>query len=117
MIVRRAAREDIEAFTDAPNRPSLLAWAGEIDGKIVGIAGLAFVKGRWVAFCDLLPEAREYKYKIARTAVRIFAEARKRGIRFIYAEANPEEPSAVRWIESLGFEIDPRTPHLYRWKA
>lgn len=117
MIVRRATREDIDTYSDMTNKPSLLAWVGEIDGKIVGLAGLAFVKGRWMAFCDLEPEARPFKMKIARAAIRTFQEARKQGIRFIYAEANTEEPGALRWLESLGFEIDTRMPQYHRWKS
>lgn len=117
MIVRPATREDIEAFSSVPNKPSLLAVVGEIDGKIVGLAGFAFTNGRWVAFCDLEPEARSYKTTIARAAIRMFRKAKEKGVRFIYAEANPQEPGAVRWLTSLGFEIDPRSSHLYRWKA
>lgn len=117
MIVRRATREDIEAYSELPSNPTTLAWVGEIDGRIVGLAGLARVNGRWMAFCDLEDEARPFKTTIARQAIRIFREAREKGIRYIYAEANPNELGAVKWITSLGFEPDKRTPQYYRWKA
>lgn len=117
MIVRPASREDIEAFSDMPQKPTLRAWAGEIDGRIVALGGFAFTNGRWLGFCDLTEEARKHKFAIARTAKRVLAEARKQGIRFVYAEADPTEPGARRWLASLGFTIDPRSKHLYRWKA
>lgn len=117
MNLRRATREDIEAFSELPSNPTTLAWVGELDGKIVGLAGLARVNGRWMAFCDLEDEARPFKMKIMRQAIRIFREAREKGIRFIYAEPNPDEPGAIKWMTSLGFERDPRAPQYYRWKA
>lgn len=117
MKVRPATREDIEAFSDIPNKPTLKAWVGEVDGEIVALGGFAFSKGRWFGFCDLKDEARRYKMTIARAAKMIIAEAKKQGIRFIYAEADKDEPSAVRWLTSLGFAVDPRTAFLYRWRA
>ena len=117
VIIRPATREDLEAFSDMPNKPSIRAWVGELDGRIIGIGGLALAKGRWFGFCDLTEEARSYKMTIMRTAKRVLAEARRDGIRFIYAEASPHEPRAVAWLTSLGFSLDPRSEHFYRWSA
>jgi GNAT superfamily N-acetyltransferase len=117
LIIRPATRDDIEAFASIKQWPSLLAVAGEIDGRIVLLGGLAFMRGRWFAFCELTDEARQHKIAIGRAAKRIFAKAKERGIRFIYAEADPEEPGAVRWLTSLGFTLDPRSGYLYRWES
>ncbi len=116
MHVRRATREDIEAFSDIANKPTLLAWAGEVDGEIIALGGIAFSNGRWFGFCDLKDEARKYKMTIMRTTKRVFEEARRQGIRYVYAEADPNEPMAKRWLASLGFTIDIKTS-LYRWGA
>ena len=116
MIVRPATREDIEAFSTRPNKPSIKACVGVLDGKIVALAGVAFSKGRWFAFCDLLPEARPFKFTLARNAIRGMEELKKQGVRFIFAAADPNEPGSERWLESLGFRIDPKT-QLYRWSA
>jgi hypothetical protein len=115
--VRPATREDIEAFSPLRNKPTIKALAMECDGKIIGLAGYALVKGRYFGFCDLHEEARQYKMHIARAARRFLKAARDDGIKFIYAEADPEEPGAVRWLTSLGFTVDPRTSHLLRWKG
>ena len=117
MIIRPATGEDIEAFSKLRNKPTIMAWVGDIDGRIVGIAGFARSGGRWYGFCDMHDEARPYKMKIARAARRAMQEAKRRGICFIYAQTDPKEPGAVRWLTSLGFHIDPRAPSLYRWRA
>jgi N-acetylglutamate synthase-like GNAT family acetyltransferase len=116
MRVRPATREDIEAFSDLPMKPTLRAWVGEVDGRIIALGGFALANGRWFGFCDLKDEARQYKMTIARAGKRIIAEAKKQGIKFVYAEADRDEPGAVRWLSSLGFSIDPRTTFLYRWR-
>lgn len=116
-IVRRATREDIEAFSSMQDKPTVNAWCMEKNGEIIGLAGLALIKGRWHAFCDLTPEARIHKISVLRTAKAIFEEARQQGIRFVYADADPHEPRAVAWMFSLGFIKDPRTQYLYRWSA
>jgi hypothetical protein len=117
MIVRPATREDIDAFSDMANKPTLKAWVGELDGRIIALGGFAFSKGRWFGFCDLEEDARRFKMTIGRAAKMILNEAKKQGIRFIYAEADPQEPGAIRWMTSLGFTVDPRTAYLYRWRA
>lgn len=117
VTVRPATRADIDAFSDMANKPSVRAWCAELDGRIVGLGGLALIGGRWFAFCDLREEARPYKMTLMRTARRLFAQARRDGIRFIYAQVDDTEPGAVAWLESLGFEFDVRSDCLYRWSG
>ena len=114
MKIRPATREDIEAYSDAPGKPTLLAWAGEKDGRIIALGGIAYSKGRWFAFCDLDEEAKKYKMTIMRTAIRGLQEARRQGIQYIYAQADPNEPHSVAWMFSLGFVFDARVA-LFRW--
>ena len=114
-VIRRATREDIEVFAPDGPRPTTRAYVADLDGDIIGIFGLMFSQGRWLAFCDLKDEARPFKKTIVKTAKMIFREAEELGIKYIYAEANPSEKMAVRWLISLGFDIDPRGKHLYRW--
>ena len=115
--VRPATPEDIEEFSDIQTRPTARAWVGERDGKIIAMAGFALREGRWIAFCDLTEEARPYKMTIMRTAKKIMNEARAMGIRYVYAEASQFEVGAVRWMQSLGFRLDPRSAYLYRWES
>jgi hypothetical protein len=118
LIVRAATRADIDGFSDLASKPSIRGIVGEVDGRVIGMGGLALSRGRWFAFCDLTPEARaHHKVAIVRAAKRIVAEARRDGIRFIYWEADPSEPRAMAWARSLGFTLDQRSLYFYRWSA
>ncbi len=116
MKVRRAVTSDLYEFSELEKKPSVIGWVGEIDGKVVAFGGLARVSGYWVAFCDLTDEAKPFKYKIARTALRVLADARKRGIKYVYANIDTELEGSQKWAESLGFELDPRSLKLFRWR-
>ena len=117
LIIRPATAADIEAFSTMTDTPSIRGYVGEIDGRIIGMGGLAFARGWWFAFCNLTEEARAHKMAIMRTAKRILAEARRDGIRFVYVERDPQEPRADVWLASLGFHLDPRSQHYFRWDA
>jgi hypothetical protein len=116
-IVRPATREDIDVFFGPRAKPTMKAWVGVLEGKPIGIGGLALVEGRWIAFCDLTPEARRYKRAIVKTAKMIMEEAGRCGIRFVYAEADRNEPMAIRWLVSLAFQLDRRSGNLCRWRS
>jgi N-acetylglutamate synthase-like GNAT family acetyltransferase len=119
-VIRKATKQDIDEFADSINVPrasqTVRAWVGEVDGEVLGIGGFARHQGRWIAFCDLKDKARTYKMTIVKTARMIMDEAQKSGIKFAYATVDPEEANAVRWMESMGFERDPRSGVLMRWK-
>ena len=118
LVIRPATREDLDAFPTPFAKPTVKALAAEVDGEVLGVAGLAIVRGRYYAFCDLTStQAAPYRIAVARAAKRLFAEARAAGIRYIYTNADPDEPRACRWLASLGFTPDTRHPHLYRWSA
>jgi len=117
LIVRRATAEDLARFSDMANKPTTLAWVGELEGRIIALGGLARVNSRWFAFCDLTAEARPFKMAMMRTAKRVMAEAKRQGFKFVYAQIDHNEPGSVAWITSLGFELDPRSGELYRWSG
>jgi hypothetical protein len=117
ILVRPASADDIAAFSNMPGKPTIRAMALVIDDEVVGLGGVAFMQSRWLGFVDLKPEARQYKTTIARAAIRFLAELRRDGVRFIYVQRDEDEPRAGLWLASLGFEIDPRSQQLLRWKA
>ena len=115
-IARPATREDITAFSSLKDIPTVKAWCFDLDGRVIALGGLSLTKGRWFAFLDLTDEARAYKMTLMRTAKRMMAEAERMGIRYVYTEADLDEPRSTEWLRRLGFEIDPRSEYLYRWK-
>lgn len=118
IAIRSAAIADITSFNpDREFLPSIRAVVAELDGMVIALGGLALVKGRWIGFLDLKPEARPFKMHIMRGALRFLEQARSDGIRFIYIEVDDDEPKAETWVRRLGFEPDPRSPSIYRWKA
>jgi hypothetical protein len=117
IVVRPATREDIEAFSDIAAKVTIRAFVAVRDGEILGLGGIARHRGRWFGFVDLEPELRPHKMLIMRAAKRFLAAARRDGIQYIYAEVSPEEPRALAWLTSLGFEFDQRSMHYYRWSG
>jgi hypothetical protein len=116
-IIEPATPEDIGKFSMGQGWPTMRAWVGKVEGEPVGLFGLARgPDGRWYAFFDITDAARPHKKTIVRTGKMLMDEARKMGLRYVYAEPDQDEALAVRWLRSLGFEIDPRSGVLMRWE-
>lgn len=123
VTVREATRKDIATFAGGLKAPTLRGWVGEIDGKAMALGGLAFSGGRWIAFLDVTDEGRNLlksslhvRKALIRTARMVMEDARDRGVRFAFAEAEMKYALADKMLERLGFKPDPRAPELYRWK-
>lgn len=109
LTIRPVTRDDLLAVKpeDHVLAYSVLGKAATIKSgkgeKVIAVWGVSFVRGRVVAFCVLLPPARPYRTRMHKEAVRFVAEARARH-RLIYAFADENEPTAVRWLTRLGFQ-------------
>ena len=114
VVIRRATREDVEAFGELPHSPTIKAWVGDVDGRIVGIGGFYFYKGRWVGFCDLTEEASRYKVSFIRAARLAMDDMKRAGHKFIYAEVDPDYPMAPKWVGRLGFQKT--KSGIWRWR-
>ena len=118
--IREATHADVAAFFKKRDldAPTFRGWVGELDGRVIGIGGLARLgNGRWFAFLDLADEARPFKMTLMRQAKRTLEEARQMGIRYVYAEMNTAERNAEEWLTRLGFELDPRSQYLFRFQV
>lgn len=122
VVIREATKEDIIAFARDSMAPTLRGWVGEVDGEVIALGGFALALGRWVGFLDVTEEGRSLLKKnmyvraaMIRAAVTALREARKMGIRYLYARADMNYPRADEMLEKLGFHIDPRTDELHRW--
>lgn len=123
VVSRPATREDLESFSNVVRWPTAKAWIGTIDGEVIALGGLALIKGRWVGFLDVTEAGREYLQKslmvkaaLIRVIVEGLREARVKGVRYIYTEADTQFTGARELLERMGFNLDPRSGCLYRWK-
>lgn len=101
--VRIATKSDfIELHGRAPAY-KMRAYSASIDGRVVGMAGIQYVNGHSIAFCDTGYEIKKYKvslWKFALKSLELLSDER----RPIYSFADPNEESAHRWLERIGFE-------------
>jgi hypothetical protein len=123
VISRPATREDIVAFSAVVKWPTAKAWIAEIDSEVVALGGFALLKGRWVGFLDVTENGREYlenslmvKVAMIRAMMEGMREAKRMGVRYVYAQADTQFPKARELLERMGFHVDPRSPELHRWK-
>lgn len=115
--VEPATVDDIRFFARDQQFPTMRAWAAREDGEPIALFGLSRgPDARWYAFLDITDAARPHKKTIVRTGKVLMDEARKMGLRYVYAQCDENEPLAARWLRSLGFEADPRSGVLMRWK-
>jgi len=115
--VEPATPDDISKFSMGQGWPTMRAWVSKEEDEPIALFGLARgADARWYAFFDITDKARAHKKTIVRTGKMLMDEARKMGLQYVYAQADENEPLAVRWMKSLGFKLDPRSQILMRWK-
>jgi hypothetical protein len=81
----------------------------EIDGKVMGIGGIAFPPGGpVVAFVQAAPEAKRYPVTFHRAGLAAMKMIRDAGLPKVVAttDADPAGPG-VRWLKRLGFREAP----------
>jgi hypothetical protein len=115
--IERATPDDISKFSMGQGWPTMRVWVGKVEDEPIALFGLARgADARWYAFFDITDKARAYKKTIVRTGKMLMEEARKMGLFYVYAQVDENEPMAVRWMQSMGFELDPRSQTFMRWK-
>lgn len=114
-LIRPATAADIAAFFKGTYGLTTTAMVGTVRGRIGACWGISHVNGRLCMFCNIKPWARRYKLTIAKQAKAFMDKAKAGGARYIWTEADPDEPGAERWILSLGFRPTNR-PRIFRWE-
>lgn len=99
--IRPAKAGDYEAIYGEPLKHSIRAYTAEIDGKPVGIAGVAYVGGQVSAFSKGLPGIP--KHWAARGTVVVKKMLREMNCP-VLAIADPEIPTSSDFLKRVGFE-------------
>ena len=96
---------DVEEFRHATPPYRIKAITGRVDGRIVGIGGIAYLPdGTIGAFLEATDEARKHAVTLYKAAKQILDDAAKAGHRTIVAIGDPEIEAVPRWLKRLGFE-------------
>lgn len=78
--------------------------AVDSDGTPLGLGGFLFPPGGDVWASVLIsPAGRKYPVAIHRAGIAAMALARRQGWPVVYADAQPDNPAAERWLARLGF--------------
>jgi len=100
-------RADVEEYARnygyMPIEQRAIIVAAKIEGRVIGIGGVAFFPGKIaLAFADMSEEARHYPVSIHKAGRMALELARKQGVRRIVATATTVE-AGPRWLLRLGF--------------
>lgn len=116
--IRPTTQDDVERFFGKPMPYRARAVTAVVGEKIIGIGGVAMLPdGSALAFLDMADGAERYAVTLHKTALRVIADAKRRGIRKIAACADLTKPAAVRWLIRLGFhpvQIDGETVYIWQ---
>lgn len=100
--IRRASREDLEAFYGRETRPSCKAWIAFYKGEPACIAGIALERVGPVAFSDVKPDVNAPTITIWRAAKAMLDEMKERKLPLIVG-INRLKPNSYKFLCSLGF--------------
>lgn len=118
IVVRPAVKDDLIAFNFDKLPWRTRSIAGEKDGRLIGIGGLAyFADGLVLAWAELTDEARKAKVSLHKAALKLLSEAR--GARRIVAIADNNIEAADRWLQRLGFrpeQVKDTTVWVREWR-
>lgn len=113
-VIRRATRADLEKFYRTKTiRQTLSAKVGIVNGRIIACWGLAWIDGVVFVFFDWKASALRYRVTMIKAGRALMDEAREMGIKVMWAQRDPTEPGAGKWLHCLGFKPTLK-PGLYR---
>ena len=102
VVVRPATADDFIAFTGSLPHCRTRAWVGEIDGRIIGMGGVAYPPDGPVPvmWADYSEEARAHALTLHKQAVKFLASLDHKRLVCV---ADKSVPATRRWLERLGF--------------
>lgn len=110
-IIRPATKADVIAFRGKPYDESFKGVVADLDGEIIGIAGVLHTE-HLQAFSTIEDELKKYP-KILVLAAREFRNILNSYQSTIYALASCKEKNSKGFLKYIGFER--YTGRLYKW--
>lgn len=109
--IRPISKADVIAFRGSPYKESFRGIAAELDGKILGIAGVLHTHPLQ-AFSEMSEEMRKYPKQIVKAAFQ-FRDILDAYESPIFAIASPDEKNSSGFLKHVGFEQ--YKDEVYRW--
>lgn len=115
--IRPANVQDVIAIYGHPPRHSMKAYAAEIDGKTVGVAGLYYAPDSIIAFSNAHPDYRNHKIGAAKMTLKILDLLHRTNVP-VMAVADKDIPTSEDFLLRCGFEYLMRTSEgeVYVWQ-
>lgn len=101
--IRKATVQDARKFYGQDPIYSFRGYVVELNGDIVGVAGIYFEDGKPIVFSEMKDPMRKHKKAIAKTCRLIMKMVDDLG-RAAYAFACPTEPTSGYLLAKLGFK-------------
>lgn len=96
--------EDFQQLADTPVPPHRVkGWTATLDGKVIGIGGIAYGPNCVMGWTHLTEEVRGYPLFLHKTTRDFLRQCGKEGVRTIIAFEEPGVEAAARWMKRLGF--------------
>lgn len=118
--VAPTTRDDVGAFFPQASPWRIRALTASVDGKIIGIGGIAHhYDGSMVAFIEASEaDCKRYPVTLHKAALRALKEWRALGIKRVFAKVDTSREAAGRWLLRLGFrragQIDGQDGYLWQ---
>jgi len=113
VALRPATAADFTALFDRPVPHRARAIAAELDGRLLGVGGVAFRPEGVFAFAQFTKDFRLYPAAMHRAGIAGMALIRACNVATVIAEAQPGNPAAARWLERFGFKPE---GGVYVWR-
>ena len=111
--IRPGRPADWLAFYGEPPKRTVRPIVADLDGKILGVAGLERQHGFYVAFSDISDDMRKHKTAMLR-AGKMLVDMIKECRLPVVGIQNKDEPTSINFLTHLGF-VPTEEPEVLVW--
>jgi hypothetical protein len=117
VTIRPATWKDVVAVYGVPPKRNMKAFAAELDGETVGVAGLYYFPDHIVAFSKAKPEHKHRKMGIVKMTHKMLDLLNTLRVP-VFAIADPDIETSGDFLLKVGFEYHTRNENgeIYVWQ-